>query len=127
MLKINFYKKNKERYGYRYKKEDDFDIWLIYNVFNDFSSPINAFSELIEFLTNKTSGTSCGDLSSLHFDDNKITIYDRWDEEERTLILERSYLLELAKKWRKLCEKDVPIITIKRDGETFIIEEGKEE
>jgi hypothetical protein len=116
-----------EPYHYFSNKIGDFNIWLLYNLFDDFSSPRNAFSELIESLTNKTSGTSCGDLSSLHFDDNKVTIYDRWDEEERTLILERSYLLELAKKWRELCEKGVPIITIKRDGETFIIEEGKEE
>jgi hypothetical protein len=127
MLKINFQKKGRNRYGYRYNEQDDFNIWLLYNTFNDFSTSENAFPGLIESLTNKTSGTSCGDLSSLHFDDNKVTIYDRWDEEERTLILERSYLLELAKEWRKLCEKDVPIITIKRDGEIFIIEEGKEE
>ena len=127
MLKTNFYKISKIRYNYEYNEFDDFDIWLLYNLFDDFSFPSGAFAELINFLTNKQSGTSTGNLSLLIFKENLVIVYSLWDEEERALTLERSYLLELANKWRELSEKGVPIITIKRDGEIFTIEEGKEE
>ena len=67
-----------------------------------------------------------GDLSILDLEENAVVIYSRWDDEKRILTVNRAYLLELAKKWRGLCELDVPIITIKRENAIFIIEQGKE-
>jgi hypothetical protein len=127
MLKTNFYKISRIRYNYEYNEFDDFDIWLLYNLFDDFSAPTGAFSELIEEIIDKNANNISGDLSNLKLRDENAIIRSKWDDEKRTLTINRAYLLELANKWRELSEKGVPIITIKRDGEIFIIEEGKEE
>jgi hypothetical protein len=127
MLKTNFYKISRIRYNYEYNEFDDFDIWLLYNLFDDFSSPSDAFPFLIEELSKKNSRLLAGNLSILDLEESTVDLYSRWDDEKRVLKINRAYLLELANKWCELFEKGVPIITIKRDGETFIIEEGKEE
>ena len=124
---ITAYFNKTEPYHYVANKIGDFKIWLLYNLFDDFSAPQNAFSVLIEELIDENATGIYGNLSFCSINGRTISIYDIWDDEKRTLTINRAYLLELAKKWHELSEKGVPIITIKRDGETFTIEEGKEE
>ena len=120
-MKIDFYKISKIRYRHTYNEENNFGIWLLYNLFDDFSFPSGAFSFLIEELSKKNSRLLAGNLSILDLEENTVDLYSRWDDEKRVLKINRAYLLELANKWCELSEKGVPIITIKRDGETFII------
>ena len=126
MLKTNFYKEYSNCYSYNYNEFDDFNIWLFYNFLDDLVSK-NAYWFLLDNLKDKNSKGLTGNCSDLTLFQDKGIIIDLFDDEKRSITLERSHLIELVKKWRELCEKGVPIITIKRDGETFIIEEGKEE
>ncbi len=126
MLKINFYKVDSFYYRHIYHEENDFNIWLFYNFLDDLVSK-NAYWFLLDNLNDKNSKGLTGNCSDLTLFQDKGIIIDLFDDEKRSITLERSHLIELVKKWRELCEKGVPIITIKRDGETFIIEEGKEE
>jgi hypothetical protein len=124
MIKVNFFKME----PYCYKKRHpagNFDIWLLYNLMDDLVSK-NSYYILLEELEAKHSLGLTGNASDLSLKNNEVIISDLFDDEKRTLVLKKDVFMELVKKWRSLCEQEVPVITITREGNDFTIEAGTE-
>ena len=119
MGQTNFYCIAKNHY--ENDEISDFDTWLLYNLLDDFSSE-GFYEFLIKKLNNFNGGRLAGQASSISIENDRVTIQDTHDSQERTLVINRAHLLELVKKWRELCEQSVLGIVISREGDKFEIE-----
>ena len=118
MIEDKFYKIEKNHYGFH--DSNDFNIGLLYTLVDDFSST-GFYQILIDSLSDINSTGITGELTYLDIENNRATIQYQFDDEEKTLTIDRAHLLELVKKWRELCEQNVPGIVISREGDKFEI------
>ncbi len=125
MVKMQFCYTIPYCYWPKNKEITDNKIGLLYNLMDDLVSK-NYYDMLIDHLKDKDFSNISGNTSNIRLVDNEIIVSDIFDDEKRTLTIKEDVFVELVKKWRSLCEQEVPVITITREGNDFTIEAGTE-
>ena len=125
MVKMQFCYTIPYCYWPKNKEITDNEIGLLYNLMDDLVSK-NSYYILLEELEAEYSLGLTGNASDLSLKNNEVIISDLFDDEKRTLTLKKDIFVELVKKWRSLCDQEVPVITITREVNDFTIEAGTE-